>query len=281
MVLAAAERGALEHFAIDRARLDPAADYVIETIRANYPSLDVPLSQPLAALFGRRPRPLGGARGRSWAIWAPDEMARIRFDLVVTSVLLDAGAGDAWRYRRARHRRHAGALRGPRGRELRSVRGRRPARPTPAQPLRADADGAGGDRSSGTLGARVPGARRQSAGRARRPLPSCCSRLGETRSRRSRRCSARAPRIGGLFDHLAGQARGRPAGARDPGGGAGGLRRDLARPDRACRRQSRRRRPPSRRRRRRPHRRPRAVPQALAVARLLADRAAARTPASR
>ena len=39
------------------------------------------------------------ARQRSAAGLAPKELARTRFDLVVASVLLDAGAGDAWRYR--------------------------------------------------------------------------------------------------------------------------------------------------------------------------------------
>ena len=41
-VLAAGDRGALRHFAIDRDRLDAAADYVIATMRAAYPDLDVP-----------------------------------------------------------------------------------------------------------------------------------------------------------------------------------------------------------------------------------------------
>ena len=41
-VLAAGEQGALRHFAIERSRLDAAADYVIATMRANYPTLQVP-----------------------------------------------------------------------------------------------------------------------------------------------------------------------------------------------------------------------------------------------
>jgi hypothetical protein len=96
-VLAAGERGALRHFAIDRARLDAAADYVIATMRANYPTLDVP--------YHSRWRHFSvGGRDR-WAVLAAQlrelstaEIARIRFDLAVVSVFLDAGAGDAWRY---------------------------------------------------------------------------------------------------------------------------------------------------------------------------------------
>jgi Protein of unknown function (DUF1688) len=96
-LLAAGERGDLRHFTIDRARLDVAADYVIATIRANYPTLEVP--------YHSRWRHFAvGGRDR-WALLAvilddlsAAEIARIRFDLAVVSVLLDAGAGDAWRY---------------------------------------------------------------------------------------------------------------------------------------------------------------------------------------
>jgi hypothetical protein len=98
LVLAAAERGDLEHFALAPARLDEAADYVIATIRTSYPDLKVP--------YHSRWRHFStGGRDR-WASLAtrlkhlaPDEIARIRFDLAVVSVLLDAGAGEAWRYR--------------------------------------------------------------------------------------------------------------------------------------------------------------------------------------
>ena len=96
MVLAAAECGTLEHFALDASRLDPAADYVIETIRTRYPDLDIP--------YHSRWRHFAVGGHDRWTALAAgldadrDEVARARFDLVVTSVLLDAGAGDAWRY---------------------------------------------------------------------------------------------------------------------------------------------------------------------------------------
>jgi hypothetical protein len=38
-VLAAAERGELAHFTLDPGRLDLAADFVIATTRASYPTL--------------------------------------------------------------------------------------------------------------------------------------------------------------------------------------------------------------------------------------------------
>jgi hypothetical protein len=96
-VLAAGEQGALRHFAIDRARLDAAADYVIATIRAHYPTLDVPYhSRWRHFSVGGRDR--WQALAQQIAHLGADEIARIRFDLAVVSVFLDAGAGDAWRY---------------------------------------------------------------------------------------------------------------------------------------------------------------------------------------
>ena len=90
-------RGELAHFTLDLRRLDAVADYVRETIQANYPDLDIP--------YHARWRHFTVGTEDRWKELAGtldadgDERARIAFDLVVTSVLLDAGAGDAWRYR--------------------------------------------------------------------------------------------------------------------------------------------------------------------------------------
>lgn len=97
MVFAAAEAGALEHFTLRLDELPAAARIIAETIRANYPTLDIPY-------HSRWRHFAAGGRDR----WGPlaarlkdasaAEIARTRFDLAVTSVLLDAGAGAAWRY---------------------------------------------------------------------------------------------------------------------------------------------------------------------------------------
>lgn len=94
---AAAERGDLEHFAVDPERLDPAADYVIETIRDRYPSFDIP--------YHSRWRHFSTGNRDRWQELAFElehlpriECARVRVDLAVVSVLLDAGAGERWRY---------------------------------------------------------------------------------------------------------------------------------------------------------------------------------------
>ena len=94
-LLDACERGALAHFVIDPKRLPGAADYVADEIRRNYPSLDIPFHSRWrhfeAGGIDRITPLLEGVDG--------PERARIRFDLAVTSVLLDAGAGAAWRWR--------------------------------------------------------------------------------------------------------------------------------------------------------------------------------------
>ena len=96
---AAAERGGLTHFTLHPERLGVAAEAVCETIRAAYPSLEIP---PHARwrhfVFA------GEDRGAALRALAPEdraERARIECELAITSVLLDAGAGPDWRYRDA------------------------------------------------------------------------------------------------------------------------------------------------------------------------------------
>ncbi|MBY3756583.1 DUF1688 family protein [Azospirillum formosense] len=98
-ILAKAERGELVHFAFHPERLPDAAALVAAVTRESYPDLDVP--------YHSRWRHFVVEGEDRWATLAAglradaDEIARIRFDLAVTSVLLDAGAGDRWRYRDA------------------------------------------------------------------------------------------------------------------------------------------------------------------------------------
>ena len=95
-LLVAADRGELAHFSLHRDRLPACADYVLETIQANYPSLEIP--------FHARWRHFVVGGQDRWAHfaarqnWDPVEKARVAFDLAVTSVLLDAGAGPRWSY---------------------------------------------------------------------------------------------------------------------------------------------------------------------------------------
>jgi len=87
----------LSHFCCDLTRLGLVADYVIQVIDDQYPDLQIPfhsrwrhfevggvprLSQLDALLVGL----------------TPVERAAAKFDLVIISVLLDAGAGERWQY---------------------------------------------------------------------------------------------------------------------------------------------------------------------------------------
>ena len=88
----------LAHFRIDLARLGGAADLVVATTRKAYPTLEVP--------FHSRWRHFAADGSDRWAAiddatpWDDEaERARAAFDLAITSVLLDAGAGPQWAYR--------------------------------------------------------------------------------------------------------------------------------------------------------------------------------------
>ncbi|ODN70916.1 URC4/urg3 family protein [Methylobrevis pamukkalensis] len=96
-MLALALDGRLDHFDVDLARLDAAADYVIAVIRDNYPDLDVP--------FHARWRHFEAGGIDRWGLICMarefetmEEGARAAFDLAILSVLLDAGAGADWSY---------------------------------------------------------------------------------------------------------------------------------------------------------------------------------------
>jgi hypothetical protein len=97
-MLALGVAGQLLHFSVDLSRLDACADYVLDTIRANYPTLEIP--------FHARWRHFSVAGVDRWSLLDrgaqfADAIARGRaaYDLAIVSVLLDAGAGPEWRYR--------------------------------------------------------------------------------------------------------------------------------------------------------------------------------------
>ena len=92
-----ANRDGLSHFSLDLDRLDGATKYVASVVREYYPDLDVP--------FHSRWRHFSVGGHDRWGrilqrLGSPSraEIGRIQFDLVMVSVLLDAGVGDAWRY---------------------------------------------------------------------------------------------------------------------------------------------------------------------------------------
>jgi hypothetical protein len=99
-ILEAGFAGMLEHFAIEMSALPRVIDEVVAVTRKSYPTLEVPV-------HGRIHHFRAGGVDRVAALEAKlshlprDERARALVDLIVVSVLLDAGAGDRWRYREA------------------------------------------------------------------------------------------------------------------------------------------------------------------------------------
>ncbi|PDT92288.1 uracil phosphoribosyltransferase [Bradyrhizobium sp. Y36] len=92
--------GGLNHFTIDLDRMDGVAEAVLAVTRKAYPALDVPFhARWRHFVIGGVDRWAGLANALPW----PERAARARaeFDLAIVSVLLDAGAGAAWRYRDA------------------------------------------------------------------------------------------------------------------------------------------------------------------------------------
>ena len=96
-MLALGEAGKLDHWTVHMDRLPAAAAFVADVVREQYPTLEVP--------FHARWRHFVSGGVDLWAERAathgwPDREARARaaFDLAITSVLLDAGAGPTWTY---------------------------------------------------------------------------------------------------------------------------------------------------------------------------------------
>ncbi|WP_179734937.1 MULTISPECIES: URC4/urg3 family protein [unclassified Bradyrhizobium] len=103
--------GGLRHFTIDLDRMDGVAEAVLAVTRKAYPALEIPFhARWRHFVLGGADRWAKLADAASW----PDRAARARaeFDLAIVSVLLDAGAGAAWRYRDAVTRQGIGRSEG-------------------------------------------------------------------------------------------------------------------------------------------------------------------------
>lgn len=97
-ILALAKTDGLTHFRLDPSRLPGLAALVADVTRQAYPTLDVPFhARWRHFVHAGRDRWVAVDGATRWK--SPAERARAAFDLVIVSVLLDAGAGAAWRYR--------------------------------------------------------------------------------------------------------------------------------------------------------------------------------------
>lgn len=85
------------HFEYHPEKLTETVDFVMSVIKQNYPDLNIPFHSRWGHF-----RP-GGVDRATWlapkiAHLDPLEQARVMWDLVIPSVLLDAGAGASWKY---------------------------------------------------------------------------------------------------------------------------------------------------------------------------------------
>lgn len=85
------------NFIIHEEKFNEVVDYVYATILKNYPDLKIPFHSRWGHFRANK------INREAWLNEKikhldPLEIARIKLDLVIVSVLLDAGAGDAWKY---------------------------------------------------------------------------------------------------------------------------------------------------------------------------------------
>ena len=91
--------GRSPHFTLDESRLAVVAAYVADVTREAYPVLKIPYHSRWRHFSASGIDRWGALAARSDADRL--ERARMAVDLATVSVLLDAGAGDRWRYREA------------------------------------------------------------------------------------------------------------------------------------------------------------------------------------
>lgn len=200
---ALAEADKLQDWKLNLDALPACADFVAEIVRKRYPTLDVPLhARWRHFVFGGRDLWADISKDTQWR--DADAKARAYFDLAITSVLLDAGAGPMWRFKDPSSDLAAARSEGLALASLRLFEwGGFSAEPT--DPLRADAEGlarmdetALADAFQANANNRLEGL----AGRAR-----LLNRLGQTIDAAPHLFALRdAPRPGGLFDFLKSQA---------------------------------------------------------------------------
>jgi Protein of unknown function (DUF1688) len=87
----------LRHFKLHEDRISNAAYVVAKLIEDKYPSFDIPFHSRWRHFEGPSPAPITLFE-QATSNLNPQDRARTAFDLVIVSVLLDAGAGKTWKY---------------------------------------------------------------------------------------------------------------------------------------------------------------------------------------
>jgi Protein of unknown function (DUF1688) len=91
--------GKLEHFAVDEAKLEGVVERVLEVTRGLYPDLERIPYHGRFRHFGAGGVDRLARFDRTLSALSREEQLMARCELVITSVLLDAGAGERWSYR--------------------------------------------------------------------------------------------------------------------------------------------------------------------------------------
>jgi len=89
----------LEYFEVDMTRVDSVASTVVDCMRRHHPELNIPAHSRMRHFEVNGYDRVGELESR-WKRFHIDALERTRreIDLIVVSVLLDAGAGPAWKY---------------------------------------------------------------------------------------------------------------------------------------------------------------------------------------
>ncbi|MBS1985710.1 MAG: URC4/urg3 family protein [Bdellovibrionales bacterium] len=88
------------HFSVHPEKMDEVAQFVAEVTRENYPELDIPFHSRWSHFQAGKIDRLMQLES-ALAVLSPQEQVRAKIDLVIVSVLLDAGSGPGWTYTEA------------------------------------------------------------------------------------------------------------------------------------------------------------------------------------
>lgn len=97
-ILSLARQEQLEHFAVDDEQMSATAAFVLGVIYDQYPTLDIPYHSRWRHFATGGIDRINALSSRLRGL-PQEEQGKIFYELVIISVLLDAGAGKHWRYR--------------------------------------------------------------------------------------------------------------------------------------------------------------------------------------
>ena len=204
-LLALAEAGALESFTVNAARLADVADRVVAVTRRHYPDVGAIPPHGRWRHFGAGGIDRAAAFEARIAGLGREEALRARFDLLVTSVLLDAGAGERWRFQEPGTGVTLGRSEGLAVASFHLLTSGGLSSDRARAPLRADADGLAALDEAGLAAAFQVAADNPLVGLAGRV--DLVRRLGAV-VRAWPRTAGAVARVGELADHLVAQAAG-------------------------------------------------------------------------